>query len=92
MRSIKFLKVYFWFTLIISVILSVSSFKHTMFYHFFIKNFGMSSKDLERVPIPIDTGIAMSIIFDILLTVALPITLIWIPYVIISYMRNRRSK
>ena len=49
-------------------------------------------RDIARVRIPIDFPYVMSIIFDLLLTVALPIVLIWIPYVIITYMRNRRSK
>ena len=49
-------------------------------------------RDIAPVGFPIDFSFVMSIIFDLLLTVALPIILIWIPYVIITYIRNRRSK
>ncbi len=92
MSSIKFLKVYFWFTLIISIILLIPSFKSTMFYHLFIREINLPYKDIAIVRFAIDFPLAMSIIFDLLLTVALPIILIWIPFVIITYIRNRRSK
>lgn len=91
MRSIKFLKVYFWFTLIISIILLVFSFKTTLFYHFFsFHDLYRPNKDIMKVVI--DHSLTLPIIFDLLITVALPIILIWIPYLIIAIIDSRRSR
>lgn len=92
MESIKLLRVYFWFTLIISIIYFLVSFKTTMFYHFFLRDSSLPYTDIMMVKRVIDFPLVLSIFFDLLLTVTLPIVLIWIPYVIITYMRNRRSK
>ena len=92
MRSNIYLRVYFFFTLILSFVILVTTVKHTMVFFHLRQIFYDKKRDIARVGFPIDFPYAMSMIFDLLLTVALPIILIWIPYVIITYMRNRRSK
>ena len=92
MRSNIYLKAYFFFTLIISLVILVITVKHTMFFFHIQQEFYDKQRDIARFGFPIDFPRAMSMIFDLLLTVTLPIILIWIPYGIIIYRRFRKSK